>query len=187
MDDTAIYGFPFPEATDSPSGATQIQALAEGIEEHLAGGGGFHDRGKSIVAPSQTTTSGTFTLLGTPDRVAGLAAVEDGLVVARFAAFLFIPSGCSMEVALYAEQPGPNLAIQAQATFTAADHGKLLYTTASGSGLAATSTTPLFGALLSGPTVDDDCTVSVQVRRTAGGSAVGLQARKLHAYAQAFE
>ena len=72
MSTTTNYGFSKPAGSDSPNGPVQIGALADEVDAELAGGIGFRSRGKSKVTASQTTSSGTFTLLGTPDRVSGL-------------------------------------------------------------------------------------------------------------------
>ena len=185
MSTTTNYGFSKPAGSDSPNGPVQIGALADEVDAELAGGIGFRSRGKSKVTASQTTSSGTFTLLGTPDRVSGLEIEEDGLICARFSASLVIPSGCSMEVHIYANQPSPDTLIQASTVFGAADHGKYLYTTPSGLE-ASSSGPPPIGMLTGAASSDDDCTVAVEVRRIAGASPVGLSSRLLHAYTQNF-
>lgn len=178
MDDTAIYGFPFPEGTDSPSGATQIEALAQEVEDQLAGGAGFRSRGKSIVGASQTTTSGSFTLLGTPDRVT-LDTGDEGIVAARFGAVAVVPSGCTMQVQLsFAAAP-----LSFTLSLTATDNGSGIYTTPAG--LAIANLPPAFLSVIAfeDPGAHD---VEVSVRRTAGASPVGLSGRVLHAYSQNF-
>lgn len=194
MSTTTNYGFSKPAGSDSPNGPVQIGALADEVDAELAGGIGFRSRGKSKVTASQTTSSGTFTLLGTPDRVSGLEIEEDGLICARFSASLVIPSGCSMEVHIYANQPSPDTLIQASHIFGEADHGKYLYTTPSGLSVSASqhldalgSSGPApIGMLTGAASSDDDCTVAVEVRRIAGASPVGLSSRLLHAYTQNF-
>lgn len=85
-DTTPIYGFPFPEGTDPPNGATQIEALAQEIEDQLAAGSGLRSRGKAIISAEQGTASSSYTLLGTPDRVENLVLPTDGLIFVNYRA-----------------------------------------------------------------------------------------------------
>src|SRR4051794_35389241 len=74
------HGLPYSTVADPPNGPAQIQALAEGVDTKLLTGG------KSIIATTETTTSASYTLLTTPDRVSGVVVPTDGLLCVWFQA-----------------------------------------------------------------------------------------------------
>lgn len=86
MPSTTTFALPYPDGDDSPDGPTQIGALAQEVEDTLVAGTGIRSYGKSIIAAEQTTTSTTYTLLGTPDRVQNIVLPTDGLIFVSFRA-----------------------------------------------------------------------------------------------------
>lgn len=87
-DSTPIFALPFPESTDPPDGPAQIGALAEEIEDQLVAGVGLRSCGKAIIDAEQSTTSTSYTLLGTPDRVQDIVLPADGLIFVHYRALV---------------------------------------------------------------------------------------------------
>lgn len=83
MPTTPIYSLPYPAGGDNPNGPLAFQNLAERVESLL---GFIGSSGVTRVDTEQTTTSSTFALLGTPDRVQNLTLVQDGLIFATYQA-----------------------------------------------------------------------------------------------------
>jgi hypothetical protein len=84
MPDTTIFDLPYPAGADSPNGPLQIQNLAERIEEILAAG--IRSSGVTDIAASQSTASGVFVELGTPDRVEDIVLPTNGLLIVSYRA-----------------------------------------------------------------------------------------------------
>lgn len=81
MADTgAPHNIPYPVATDTPAGHTQMQALATQTAVRL----GF--TGNTITATSETRTATTYGLLATPDRVQNVVVPTGGIIQVRYLA-----------------------------------------------------------------------------------------------------
>lgn len=83
-DTTTNFGFPYPEGMDDADGPAAFQALAERADEVASAG--IRSSGKSIIAAEQTTTSTSYTEMGTPDRVEDIVLPTDGLIFIFFQA-----------------------------------------------------------------------------------------------------
>lgn len=92
MKQVGQFGLWVPEDTDAPDGPTQLKQLAEGTEStdglnDLLARAGAQSK-KSIIASEQSTASGSYTLLGTPDRVQGIVLPTDGLLFIAYKALV---------------------------------------------------------------------------------------------------
>lgn len=167
-------------------------------------------RGKSIIAATESTSSGTYTLLGTPDRVQSLVLPTDGLIAvvyqARWQASaatagragLFVGS----TVAKLALPGGSNVDVEVQTNAnTAVDIplvtvGGGLFTPATGGATGADATTgqvvgswdPANSVMVGGPcyifAAAGTYDISVQFRTTSG--SVTAKNRKLWAWVVPF-
>lgn len=86
MDETSIYGLPFPEDTDAPDGPTQIEALAERLETVL--GLGLRVYEPTIIAGENTRTENTYATLSVADEITGLVVPKGGLVIVDYSAIV---------------------------------------------------------------------------------------------------
>lgn len=86
-DTTAILGLRSPLATgEGADGPTSFANLAQDVEDAIVEGSGHRSHGKSIIDASQSTSSSTYTELGTPDRVEDIVVPTDGLLFIAFEA-----------------------------------------------------------------------------------------------------
>lgn len=92
---TPLFGLPAPDgADDVRNGDNQMRALAQAAEdtiEEIATNAGVNTpggvrRGKSIIATEESTTSTSYVLLSTPDRVQSIELPEDGLIIVSYRA-----------------------------------------------------------------------------------------------------
>ena len=97
---TPIFGIPRPLATGEGADLpTAMEDQNNRIEAILAAG--IRSSGKSIVAVEQSTNSGTYTELGTPDRVEDIVVPADGLLFVHYRALAKAAIGADAKAAIF--------------------------------------------------------------------------------------
>lgn len=91
MPETDVLGIPYPSASDLATVPDHLQAMAEKTEEELVKAG---VAGKILkVSSSQSTSSTSFTLLGTPDRIQNVEVGESDLLCVSYIAWTTAATG----------------------------------------------------------------------------------------------
>lgn len=93
--DTTTHGIPFPEAAVDPPRASQLQDIAEAVDEKLLAGG------SSVVATSESRTSTSYGLLPTADRAQNVVVPAGALVEVDYQALWKTTSGATARAALF--------------------------------------------------------------------------------------
>ena len=174
MGATPKHALPYPAHDDPPSGFTQIQALAEAVDDALAHG--IRSSDSAVTAASQTTTSGSYVSLGTPDKVT-VECDETGLLVVYYEALVINSATTAGAASLHIN--GSETPHLTSAAIVPNAGGGFVYSQASNNPLGYG--TALSGGLWVNPISAGSYELEVKYKRTSGAGNVTPQDRKLYA------
>lgn len=181
MDQTDLFQLPVPEGSDDATIPAHLLALATKIEEALRNAGAQAKR--KFNAASQSTSSSTYTMLGTPDRIQNIELENDGTILVAFECDSNTPNTAEWSMVVRITDFDTFNDTLPSAFITTAPGVHLVTVPAGGitAGLLNHS------ALATVHVPAGTYTVQVEVKRTAGSGNIQLSNRDLRVIAQEYE